>query len=255
MKRLKTKLRRLYYGNSSRAKLFNTLTIFFDIAIVCYFVGTTFVDRSLLLVTIDLILGIILGIDFAIRVWLSKHRLSFLSHPLNLIDLLIVITLIIPTLIHNYAFLRIIRSIRILRARRLLEAAARQSGALRRREETLAAITNILAFLFIVTAMVYVSQAGSNPEINNYIDALYYSVTTVTTTGFGDIILVGPEGKLLASMMMLLGLSLFVRLIQTVFRPMKVRYTCHECGLKRHDLDAIHCKHCGEPINIGNEGW
>jgi voltage-gated potassium channel len=42
--------------------------------------------------------------------------------------------------------------------------------------------------------------------------------------------------------------------VQTIFRPEKVRYRCPDCGLNRHDLDAIHCKHCGRLLNIETEG-
>ncbi len=53
---------------------------------------------------------------------------------------------------------------------------------------------------------------------------------------------------------MIFGISLFLRLIQTIFRPGKVRYKCPVCGLTRHDSDAIHCKHCGTILNIETEG-
>jgi len=50
------------------------------------------------------------------------------------------------------------------------------------------------------------------------------------------------------------GVALFFRLAQAVFRPAKVRYTCPSCGLNRHEPDAVHCKHCGQTINIATEG-
>jgi voltage-gated potassium channel len=53
---------------------------------------------------------------------------------------------------------------------------------------------------------------------------------------------------------MVVGVALFLRLVQTIFRPEKVRYRCPDCGLNRHDLDAIHCKHCGRVLNIQTEG-
>ena len=53
---------------------------------------------------------------------------------------------------------------------------------------------------------------------------------------------------------MIFGISLFIRLAQTIFRPAKVRFACPECGLQRHDPDAVHCKHCGHVLNIPNEG-
>jgi voltage-gated potassium channel len=53
---------------------------------------------------------------------------------------------------------------------------------------------------------------------------------------------------------MIVGISLFVRLVQTILRPTKVRYECPTCGLTRHDLDAVHCKHCGHELHIRTEG-
>jgi voltage-gated potassium channel len=99
-----------------------------------------------------------------------------------------------------------------------------------------------------------VTQQASNPDIRTILDALYFTVTTLTTTGFGDIVLVGEWGRLLAIGIMIVGLSLFLRLLQTVFQPAKIEVECARCGLSRHDRDAIHCKHCGEIIHIDTEG-
>lgn len=123
-----------------------------------------------------------------------------------------------------------------------------------RNEEVVQSIINLLVFIFVVTALVYVSQVDVNPSIRNYVDALYFTVTTLTTTGFGDITLVGSAGRLLAVLIMIFGISLFIRLAQTIFRPSKVRHVCPNCGLSRHDPDAVHCKHCGHLINIETEG-
>ena len=53
---------------------------------------------------------------------------------------------------------------------------------------------------------------------------------------------------------MVFGVVLFLRLVQTIFRPQKVDKVCDQCGLRRHDPDAVHCKHCGVIINIETEG-
>ena len=39
-------------------------------------------------------------------------------------------------------------------------------------------------FIFIITGIVYETQHVINPQINNYADALYFTVTALTTTGF-----------------------------------------------------------------------
>ena len=109
-------------------------------------------------------------------------------------------------------------------------------------------------FIFVVSALVFVFQHEENPQITNYTDALYFTVSTLTTTGFGDIILHGGIGRLLSIIIMVLGVALFLKLVQSVFRPTKVPYECPDCGLKRHDQDAVHCKHCGRILHIETEG-
>jgi voltage-gated potassium channel len=48
--------------------------------------------------------------------------------------------------------------------------------------------------------------------------------------------------------------SLRVRLIQTMFRPSKLGFTCKDFGLFLHEADAVHCKHCGAVLNIPSDG-
>jgi len=76
----------------------------------------------------------------------------------------------------------------------------------------------------------------------------------VTTTGFGDIVLPGVWGKLTSIATMIIGISLFVRLAQSIFRPAKVHFPCPQCALQRHDPDAVHCKACGHILKIPDQG-
>jgi voltage-gated potassium channel len=79
-------------------------------------------------------------------------------------------------------------------------------------------------------------------------------VTALTTTGFGDITLPGTSGRLISVVIMICGVTLFLRLAQVLFLPRKVRFACPDCGLQRHDYDAVHCKACGRLLNIPDEG-
>ena len=79
-------------------------------------------------------------------------------------------------------------------------------------------------------------------------------MTALTTTGFGDITLTGTVGRMLSVGVMIVGVGLFLRLLQVLFRPTKVRHECPVCGLLLHDIDAVHCKHCGTTLHIETEG-
>jgi voltage-gated potassium channel len=61
-------------------------------------------------------------------------------------------------------------------------------------------------------------------------------------------------GRLLAVAIMVVGVGLFLRLARAIFMPAKVRHKCPDCGLMKHDPDAIHCKHCGLELKIETEG-
>jgi len=116
------------------------------------------------------------------------------------------------------------------------------------------AVLNFLVFLFLMTGFVYTTFFYNRDGSEGFIDALYFTVATVTTTGFGDITLPGTVGKLTSVFTMIIGISLFVRLAQAIVRPHKVTFPCPRCALQRHDADAVHCKACGEVLNIPDEG-
>jgi voltage-gated potassium channel len=121
-------------------------------------------------------------------------------------------------------------------------------------ENACRAVINLVTFLFVTTGFVYTSFAGRAEGLNTYVDALYFTVATVTTTGFGDITLPGTWGKLTSIIAMITGISLFVQLAQAIFRPRKVTFACPRCALMRHEPDAVHCKACGELLAIPNDG-
>ena len=76
----------------------------------------------------------------------------------------------------------------------------------------------------------------------------------MTTTGFGDITLPGTTGRLITVVIMIFGVTLFFNLARALLSPHKVRFSCPDCGLQRHDSDAVHCKACGKVLNIPDEG-
>jgi voltage-gated potassium channel len=239
------RLRHLYYGETTTAAAFRIALLILDLLIVGYFVVSSFLHPSGVVTAVDIVLAAALALELAARGASANHIGHFLLRFGTIIDLLIIASLLAPLLTSNLAFLRIVRMLRLLRSYHVLRQLRAISPWFRRNEEIVQSTANLAIFVFFITAVVFVLQAPVNPQISNYVDALYFTVTTLTTTGFGDITLQGTSGRLLAVAIMVFGVALFLRLIQTIFRPNRIANRCPECGLLRHDFDAAHCKRCG----------
>ena len=251
---LRATLRALYFGRTRGALIFQSLMLGLDLLTLAYFLVTTFIPGAPWMRVVDLALGLVLVVEFGGRLLATKHPMEYLESTVAIVDLLVIASLLASVLIDNVAFLRLVRALRLLRSYPVLAQLQCRVPFLRRNDEVIQAGLNVFVFLLFTSALVYVTQAHRNEEIENFVDALYFTVTTLTTTGYGDILLKGVDGRLLSIAIMIIGISLFLRLVQAVFRPHgKVRFPCPRCGLQRHDPDAVHCKACGLVLAIPND--
>ena len=252
---LRRRLRHLYFADGAAPRVFRLGLLIFDVVTIVFFVASSMAAADAGWHWVDYPIAAVIALELAARVWISDRPLKYAVSFSSIADLLVIASLIAPVFTDNLAFLRVVRMLRLLRSYRVLRELRDISRFFARNEEIIHSSINLFVFIFVVTAVVYVVEGRINPKINNYFDALYFTVTTLTTTGFGDITMTDTAGRLLAVVIMILGVALFLRLIQTIFRPQKVNFPCPECGLKRHDPDAVHCKHCGLVLNIPNEGY
>ena len=250
----RSSVERLYQGRSRRARMFRYALLAFDIVTIIYFIASSTVVESAWITAIDAAIAVVIVADLAARFWISDDRAQMLTRLTTWTDAVVVVSLILPLFIESFLFLRVLRALRLLRSYHVVRDLRRDYAYFRRNEEIIQSVINLFVFIFVVTALVFVMQVRSNPDITSYVDALYFTVTTLTTTGFGDITLKGSSGRLLSIAIMVIGVALFVRLVQTIFRPPKVRHRCVDCGLRLHDTDAVHCKHCGRVLDIETEG-
>jgi voltage-gated potassium channel len=250
---MKSLLRNLYFGSSNAAQAFRVGMLMFDLLTIFFLVASSFY-RGEASETLDYVIGVIITLDFLARLFIDENPARFLRRPASIADMLVILSLLAPVLGEGLAFLRVFRVARLLRSEWVFDLFEDRYAWVRKNRETIHAAINLAVFIFLMTALVYETQRRFNPKIGNYLDALYFTVTTLTTTGFGDVTLEGPWGKLIAVFIMICGVSLFVRLIQVVVRPPKVEHPCPQCGLTRHDFDAVHCKACGIVVNIRDEG-
>jgi voltage-gated potassium channel len=247
-------LRGLYEANTARGQRFRYGLLGFDLVTIVFIVATSFVPRNPVIEIADVLFGIVILADFIARFAISRRPGRDLAHPATWADVAAIVSFLAPVIGEGIAFLRILRTLRLMRTYHLLAQLRADSRSFRRNEEVIFAVANLVVFIFITTGVVYETQHYSNPSIHNWADALYFTVTALTTTGFGDITLPGTLGRLISVAIMIFGVTLFFNLARALISPSKVRYRCPECGLMRHDVDAVHCKACGALLNIPDEG-
>jgi voltage-gated potassium channel len=252
--RLRERLQDLYFGEHENARRFRYGLIAFDLVTILVFIVSSFAGQERWVIALDLVLAVVLSVELAARLYAEPDRRAVVLSFTTLADVVVILSLLLAAFAENLAFLRIVRALRLLRSYHLLRDLRSQSPWFRLHEDIIQRTVNLGVFMFIITSVVFVTQHAFNPKISSYLDALYFTITTLTTTGFGDITLEGPGGRILAVVIMFVGVGLFLRLLQAIFRPSKVRFECPDCGLLIHDVDAVHCKHCGLLLHIRDEG-
>lgn len=244
----------LYHGTSPRADRFRYGLLAADIVMVVFLVISSFFHRHPAVLVIDAVFGLYMLTDYLLRLWISERKATFIINPLNVADLIATLSFLSPLAGWDFGFLRVIRILRLLRSYRLAARLRADFDYFKRNEDIINSSMNLFIFVFLMTEIVFVTQVGENPKVTNFLDAMYFTIAALTTTGFGDITLEGNNGRMVSIIVMIFGVSLFLRLMQTVFRPSKVRHVCEDCGLFLHEADAIHCKHCGKVLHIPNPG-
>lgn len=250
---LRERIKTLYDADVPAGYRFRYALLVFDLLTIGFVIATSFLHWYGT-EYIDAVIGVVYLADFAARLWIARHPLRMVLSIYGLIDIVVIASMLAPIVGEGLAFLRVARVLRLLRSYTMLKRLRQDFPWFRRNEQVVMSALNLGVFIFIMTALVYETQHAANPEINNYADALYFTVTALTTTGFGDVVLQGTTGRMIAVVIMIFGVSLFLRLVQVMLRPDKVFFKCPDCGLSRHDRDAVHCKACGRLLNIPDEG-
>ncbi len=85
---------------------------------------------------------------------------------------------------------------------------------------SLFAVVSVLLLMSYAVFGAYVLGAGFSPKINNLVTALYFSVVTMSTVGYGDIVPKSEDARLFVVSIILLGITVFATSISAVIVPL-----------------------------------
>jgi len=208
---------------------------------------------------IEVATALVFAVEYALRLYGARDRTAEFLNPYTAVDLLSILPtlsiLVLPAPVGalNVGFLRVVRVVRVLRFYRFTRDAEFFFGTVS--DNTLRALKlllTILVLLFAAAGLFYSAEHAANPEVATFGDAFYYTVVTLSTVGFGDIVPATAAGRWVTVAAILAAIIVIPRQAGRVIREWttreKVNVTCPDCGLAYHDPDASHCKACGHVI-------
>ena len=245
----------LYTGDHAAARRFRIGLIAFDIVTILAFIAMAPLQLTPALNAFGFAVGLVILLDFSARLWIAEDRSALLKKVYTIADIVVILSLLVaPFFYGNLAFLRILRGLRIIHSYHLLRDLRLVSPFFRDHEDAVIAAINLFVFVFFTASVVFALFVPEDAGPQGYVDALYFTVSTLTTTGYGDITPTTTHGKLLSVLIMVVGVALFVQLARAIVLPNKVTHECENCGLMKHERDAVHCKHCGVVVHIRTDG-
>lgn len=199
----------------------------------------------------DFILAIFV-LEYGLRIWCAEQKLQFVFSLYSIVDLLSIAPFLIGT---NVGYLRIFRWFRILRLIRFIQGktifgyVSSEDSAIFTR-----IIFTVCSIIFVFSGLIYQVEHTVNPKFGTFLDAVYFSVSTISTAGLGDITPISEMGRFLTILMVLTGIvlipwqlgDLIKRLVKTADQ---IQIICSNCQLAFHASDARFCKNCGTCLN------
>jgi voltage-gated potassium channel len=245
----------------------------FDIALLIAIVASIFVVMldsmeaykaryGLAFFVLEWIFTIIFTIEYLLRLISIRRPLKYVLSPLGIIDLLALIPSYLSYLFPGAHSLLAFRALRLLRIFRIFKLAHFMTemrflttaivGSLRKISIFMLAV---LTLVVILGSVMYLVEGPAN-GFTSIPEGIYWGIVTITTVGYGDISPVTPLGRLVASVVMLIGYAIIAvpTGILTTEMALAARMkgehteTCPNCGREGHDDDASFCKFCGSVL-------
>ena len=243
-------------SNSTFQKFIYTLIILNVLSLILASYKEIYNDYESLFENFELFSVIIFSIEYVLRFWTAdldfekgtpfSKRIKFSLSAFGVIDLFAILPFYLPLLfpfdLRVLRILRLFRLLRIFKLGRLSKSLQTITSVLKESRSELS-ITLFVAFILMIlssTLMYYVENEAQPDKFENIGQSLWWSVATLTTVGYGDIYPITGLGKVLSSVIALIGIG-FVALptgiISSAFisRMQKEKNSRKECK----------CPNCG----------
>jgi voltage-gated potassium channel len=204
---------------------------------------------------------VLFTLEYAARLAAVRRPWRYATSFFGFVDLLSVLPTYLSFLIPGTQSLLVIRALRLLRVFRILKMTHFVGEARMLNAALRASVRKIVVFLgavvttvLIVGAMMYVVEGEEN-GFTSIPMSIYWAVVTMTTVGFGDIVPHTVLGKVIASLLMVLGYGIIA--VPTGIVSVELGHAarnasntqaCPVCSAEGHSDDARFCRRCGAKL-------
>ncbi len=193
---------------------------------------------------IEVVVTLFFAIEYVLRIYASRWPKQYVLSFYGLVDLLTWLPLVLAG--EGFLALRLLRVLRLLKLIRYLRALrVFFSSMLDIFDIIFVVLATIIIIVLIAGNVMYLLEPQTFP--NAYVGC-WWSLVTMTTVGYGDIVPVTIPGKLAAAVLMLTGITSFALLTGTVSiklaELLNEREVCSDCE-QPISPRAKYCQHCG----------
>ncbi len=163
----------------------------------------------------------IFTVEYAARVWVSVEgapgepagatRLRYMRSPMAVIDLLAILPFYLGSLVGvDLRMLRALRLLRILKITRYFSGIQVLIDVLKAELRPMAAALFVMFVLMLIaSSAIYWAEHATQPDAFGSIpESMWWTMVTLTTVGYGDVVPITPLGRLMGVVIMLLGIGM-----------------------------------------------
>ena len=154
---------------------------------------------------------IIFTLEYLLRIYSAKKRFKYIVSAWGIIDLLAILPTYLATfyppirVLLDIRILRLIRVFRVFKLKKYVTGGNTMMIALEKsRPKILAFLLFVLLISVVLGSLMYVIEGQQN-GFDTLPDSIYWAIVTLTTVGYGDVVPVTILGKMVASLIMILG--------------------------------------------------
>lgn len=207
---------------------------------------------------LEWIFTVIFTVEYTLRIYCSPNRKEYVTSFYGVIDLVSILPSYLSLIVPGANFLLVVRLMRFLRIFRILKLVRYLSEANTLFRSMMLARRKISVFflsVFVLTtifgSVMYVVEGPQN-GFTSIPKSIYWTIVTITTVGFGDMVPKTVLGQFIACLAMLVGYSIIAiptgiftaELAQEIQRE-RINSVCENCGEGGHERDSRYCKACG----------